>query len=608
MTAAENLRVPPVDHELAGPLRDILSRRPSSITPDRILTDRKRVAEARLTDAEITRDGAFTLTTEKLLDGDPSGAVSVLIARPTGATGPVPVAYAIHGGGMFAGHNRSAELSRDLDQAQELGIAVVSIDYRLAPEHPDPTPVDDCYAGLVWTIENADRFGLDPERVFVTGASAGGALAAGVALKARDTGEVSVMGQLLLCPMTDDRVDSRSSRQMDGHGIWDSTSSVTGWTALLGDRRGGPDVSPYAAPARAASLAGLPPAYVEVGAFEALRDETISYAARLSSEGVDAELHVWGGAFHSFDEWVPDATVSHTARRARADWLRRLFAAADRTDHMNDTNHVNELNDRNVSAMTDAENNNRPVLKGFWEMTDGSGSSVADSSGNGLTLTTAGEPNWVSGPEGTAGALSFSDSLSFASESGAVVTDQSFSVAAWLRLDSALTGAEPAFPKDWYAWTAVAQSGSYHSPFYLGVRNIEYGGEGTGDFHMHWNFTASPIDGSDDGPVDWIHAHSSKELTSAEADQWVFVVGVYDLEAGAARIYVPTHADRGEEKLPEGWPKWNGDLSVQLGHAWFRDEYVDQWPGSVGPVRIYSGVLTEADATSLYERGQLAGE
>ncbi|MBT2408160.1 MULTISPECIES: LamG-like jellyroll fold domain-containing protein [unclassified Streptomyces] len=258
--------------------------------------------------------------------------------------------------------------------------------------------------------------------------------------------------------------------------------------------------------------------------------------------------------------------------------------------------------------MTDAENNNRPVLKGFWEMTDGSGSSVADSSGNGLTLTTAGEPNWVSGPEGTAGALSFSDSLSFASESGAVATDQSFSVAAWLRLDSALTGAEPAFPKDWYAWTAVAQSGSYHSPFYLGVRNIEYGGEGTGDFHMHWNFTASPIDGSDDGPVDWIHAHSSKELTSAEVDQWVFVVGVYDLEAGAARIYVPTQADRGEEKLPEGWPKWNGDLSVQLGHAWFRDEYVDQWPGSVGPVRIYSGVLTEADATSLYERGQLAGE
>ncbi|MEU6145658.1 alpha/beta hydrolase fold domain-containing protein [Streptomyces sp. NPDC047081] len=329
MTAVENLRVPPVDDELDGPLRDILSRRPSSITPDRILTDRKRIGEAKLSDAEVSRDGAFTITTEKLLERDPSGAVAALIARPTGVAGLLPVAYSIHGGGMFAGHNRSAELARELDQAQELGMAVVSIDYRLAPEHPDPTPVDDCYAGLVWVIRNAARFGLDPDRVVVTGASAGGALAAGIALKARDSGGVPILGQLLLCPMVDDRVDSWSSRQMDGHGIWDSTSSVTGWTALLGDRRGGPDVSPYAAPARAASVADLPPAYVEVGAFEALRDETIAYAARISAEGGDAELHVWGGAFHSFDEWVPEARVSHTARRARADWLRRLFAAAD---------------------------------------------------------------------------------------------------------------------------------------------------------------------------------------------------------------------------------------------------------------------------------------
>ncbi|MEJ8641122.1 alpha/beta hydrolase fold domain-containing protein [Streptomyces sp. MS1.HAVA.3] len=162
MTAAENLRVPPVDHELAGPLRDILSRRPSSITPDRILTDRKRVAEARLTDAEITRDGAFTLTTEKLLEGDPSGAVSVLIARPTGATGPVPVAYAIHGGGMFAGHNRSAELSRDLDQAQELGIAVVSIDYRLAPSTPTRPP--STTATRAWSGRSRTRTGSGSTR------------------------------------------------------------------------------------------------------------------------------------------------------------------------------------------------------------------------------------------------------------------------------------------------------------------------------------------------------------------------------------------------------------------------------------------------------------
>ncbi|UWZ39326.1 LamG domain-containing protein [Dactylosporangium roseum] len=218
------------------------------------------------------------------------------------------------------------------------------------------------------------------------------------------------------------------------------------------------------------------------------------------------------------------------------------------------------------------------------------------------------EPRWTDGPAGTAGAVAFSDSLSLASESGAVVTDQSFSVAAWLRLDSAVAGADLRFAPDWYAWTAVAQSGSYHSPFYLGVRFIEYGGEGTGDFHMHWTFAVAPIDGSDDSTVEWVDAYSTTEIAPEEADRWVFVAGVYDLEAGVARIYVPTHGERGEAKLPVDWPKWNGDLSIQLGHAWFRDEYVDQWPGSIGPVWAYSGVLTEADAVSLSERGRLADE
>lgn len=321
-----------MDHELAGPLREILRNRPSSITPDRIPADRARIEAAALPDAEIARDGAFTVTTHRLLDHDESGAVSLLVARPTDRPVPVPIAYSIHGGGMFAGHNRSAELTRELDQAQELGLAVVSVNYRLAPEHPDPTPVEDCYAGLLWTVRHATELGLDPGRLIVTGASAGAALAAGVALLARDRGGPEILGQLLLCPMFDDRVDSPSSRQMDGHGIWDATSSVTGWTALLGPRRGGAAVTEYAAPARAGSLVDLAPAYVEVGAYEALRDEAIQYAARISADGGSAELHVWAGAFHSFDEWVPHATVSRTARQARADWLRRLFAAADADD------------------------------------------------------------------------------------------------------------------------------------------------------------------------------------------------------------------------------------------------------------------------------------
>ncbi|MGW3166864.1 alpha/beta hydrolase [Streptomyces sp. NPDC001142] len=319
---------PPVDPELAGPLEEILRRRPPSLLPEMIHADRKRIAAMRLGDAEIERNGVFTGSTVELSERDASGQVSLLIVRPTGAVGLVPVAYNIHGGGMVAGHNRSAELLPELDRAQELGMAVVSVNYRLAPEHPDPVPVEDCYAGLTWLMDHGPDWGLDPGRVFLTGASAGAALAAGVALMVRDRHNWPLRGQLLLCPMFDDLVTSDSSRQMSGRGVWDSVSSVTGWTALLGERRGGADVSAYAAPARAASLSGLAPAYVEVGTYEALRDEALEYGRRLALAGGDVELHMWGGAFHSFDEWVPEARVSGTARRARADWILRHLPAA----------------------------------------------------------------------------------------------------------------------------------------------------------------------------------------------------------------------------------------------------------------------------------------
>jgi acetyl esterase/lipase len=306
-------------------LREILKRRPPSLTPDMILTDRKRIAAARLSNQEIEHEGRFTLQSF-VLDAH-RGDVSLLVARPSGTRTPVAFAYNMHGGGMIAGHNRSPELIGELDRAHELGMAVVSINYRLAPEHPDPTPVEDCYAGLLWTVAEAAELGLDADRVILTGASAGGALAAGVAMMARDRGGPPLLGQMLLCPMTDDRVATPSAAQMDGRGLWDATSNVTAWTALLGTRRGTEAVSPYAAPARATNLAGLPPAFIDVGAAEALRDEAIDYAARLSRAGVHAELHVWGGAFHSFDEWVPEARVSKTARAARVDWLARLLAA-----------------------------------------------------------------------------------------------------------------------------------------------------------------------------------------------------------------------------------------------------------------------------------------
>ncbi|MFJ8214493.1 alpha/beta hydrolase [Streptomyces sp. NPDC096033] len=317
---------PPFDTELTGPIARILGELPMPLTPRLIPDRRRRSASGRLSDERIRRSGTFRLE-ERPVPG-PAGApaITLLICRPAAVRGPVPVIYHTHGGGMVAGSHRSTELLGELDRAQELGAAVVSVDYRLAPEHPDPAPVEDCYAGLCWLAEHGGDLGLDPDRVFLSGNSAGGALAAGLALMARDRSGPRPVGQVLQFPMLDDRCDTFSAGQMARVGLWDGESNLAGWSALLGERRGGPGVSCYAAPARADDVSGLPPAFIEVGSVEALRDEGIAYASRIWQTGGEAELHVWSGAFHSFDEWVPDAVVSKAAHQARVAWMRRVLA------------------------------------------------------------------------------------------------------------------------------------------------------------------------------------------------------------------------------------------------------------------------------------------
>jgi acetyl esterase/lipase len=276
---------------------------------------------------DIRRGGAFEVT-ERRVPG-PAGAPDIwlLICRPAGATAPVPCLYYIHGGGMMLGDNRSGGTPTALEHAEALGAALISVEYRLAPETPHPGPVEDCYAGLAWTVEHAPELGIDPERLIVGGASAGGGLAAAVALLARDRNGPRISGQMLLCPMLDDRNDTPSSYQMAGLGIWDHAANAVGWTALLGDARGGADVSPYAAPARATDLSGLPPAFIDVGSAETFRDEDVAYASRIWLAGGDAELHVWPGGFHGFTGMVPEAAISIAAKAAQLTWLRRLLAA-----------------------------------------------------------------------------------------------------------------------------------------------------------------------------------------------------------------------------------------------------------------------------------------
>jgi acetyl esterase/lipase len=199
----------------------------------------------------------------------------------------------------------------------------VTVEYRLAPEYPDPYPVEDCYAGLRWTAEHAEALGIAPGRLIIAGASAGGGLAAGTALLARDRKGPRLAGQVLIYPMLDDRDQTVSTAQIDGIGVWDRVSNLTGWTALLGDRRGTTDVSVYAAPARATDLSGLPPAFIDCGSAEVFRDEDVAYASALWEAGVQAELHVWPGGFHGFDVLASHTSLAQAMTATRNAWVAR---------------------------------------------------------------------------------------------------------------------------------------------------------------------------------------------------------------------------------------------------------------------------------------------
>ena len=327
MTSEDNSRIgppPPFDPELAA----VLSATPElglPTTAETMPLARQDDVEQAPTDETLARGGLFEISRRTVPGraGDPE--VPLLICRPAAVSAPRPVVYWIHGGGQVLGDNRSS-IEQALEWVAELDLVVVSVEYRLAPETPSPGPVEDCYAGLTWVSEHAAEIGADPDRLVIAGPSGGGALAAASTLLARDRQHPPLAGQLLICPMLDDRNDSYSTEQMAGLGVWDRSSNEYAWTAVLGEARGGPDVSPYAAAARASDLSGLPPTFIDCGSAETFRDEDVDYASRIWRAGGIAELHVWPGGFHGFDVFAPEARISQEARAARVHWLRRLLA------------------------------------------------------------------------------------------------------------------------------------------------------------------------------------------------------------------------------------------------------------------------------------------
>lgn len=238
--------------------------------------------------------------------------VSVRVFRPTSTSRRLPALLWMHGGGYVFGRAKLDDKgSRAL--ADELGIVVVSLDYRLAPEHPFPAPLEDCYTGLRWLARQPD---VDTDRIAIGGASAGGGLAAALALLAKERDEMKPVFQMLCYPMLDDRTAARTD--VDGRRLrmWSQNNNRFGWQSYLGPSRA-PDVPPLAAPARYDDLAGLPPAWIGVGTNDLFHDEDVAYAHQLRKSGVDCELHITHGAYHGFDLVEAKAGVSRTFTRSR---------------------------------------------------------------------------------------------------------------------------------------------------------------------------------------------------------------------------------------------------------------------------------------------------
>jgi acetyl esterase/lipase len=240
-------------------------------------------------------------------------ATSVRVHRPSPSEKSLPAMLWIHGGGMVMGTAAQDDaICRRF--AEDLGIIVAAVDYRLAPEQPFPVPLHDCYDALVWLAQQPD---VDSTRIAVGGASAGGGLAAALALLARERGEVRIAFQLLAYPMLDDRTATRLDIDERNFRLWNVKANRFGWQSYLGHPPGGAGVTGLAAPARSDDLRQLPPAWIGVGTLDLFHDEDVAYADCLKAAGVECELDVVVGAFHGFDLIRPKAGVSETFRSAQ---------------------------------------------------------------------------------------------------------------------------------------------------------------------------------------------------------------------------------------------------------------------------------------------------
>lgn len=315
---------PITDPQLVAGLAGFEQAVPGGITLDDIPATRQLLEglTAAMAGAAPAIEGV--LSSDHYVPG-PHGApeVMVRIYQPETRADTLPALLWIHGGGYVLGSVEGDDLkAKSLTLA--LNCVVASVEYRLAPEHPFPAPVEDCYAALKWLAGNASQFGIDAARIAIGGASAGGGLAAGLGLLVRDRAEFNICYQLLIYPMIDDTNVEQAGPNVPDAPLWTRANNLIGWRSYLGQEPGSDGVSAYAAAFRADDVSGLPPTYIGVGTPDLFRDEDIAYAQRLIKAGVPTELHVYADGFHGFDGF---AVESDAAQRFTAEYTRLLARA-----------------------------------------------------------------------------------------------------------------------------------------------------------------------------------------------------------------------------------------------------------------------------------------
>ncbi len=310
-----------IDPDVREPLDALLQAIPGGFNSIPDIVQRRATVKQLLADLEIPPNPNVTSQDRAVPGPDGAPDITVRIYRPADATGTLPGIYFIHGGGMILG-DIDGEDAVATAVCEHVDAVVVSVEYRLAPEHPYPAPAEDCYAGLVWMARNAAGLGVDPDRLAVYGGSAGGGLTIAMSMLARDRGGPAIRFQMPIYPMIDDRNETPSSHEITDIGLWDRAGNIEAWKWYLGD--GKPDQ--YAAPARAEDLSGLPPAFIDVGTVDMFRDEDIAFATRLMQAGIPTELHVYPGAYHAAEVFAPEAPLSQLIWARRFEALRRALA------------------------------------------------------------------------------------------------------------------------------------------------------------------------------------------------------------------------------------------------------------------------------------------